>query len=52
MVTWLQIYQAINDLKKADKVLTRLKYAQDDLAEKQRKEQLALAKKKKKLKLQ
>ena len=35
------VYQAINDSKKADKVLTRLKYAQDDLAEKQRKEQLA-----------
>ena len=44
------IYQAINNPKKADKVLTRLKYAQDDLAEKQRKEQLALAKKKEKAK--
>jgi tetratricopeptide (TPR) repeat protein len=44
------VYQSINDSKKADKVLTRLKYAQDDLAEKQRKEQLALAKKKEKAK--
>ena len=31
-------------------MLTRLKYAQEDLAEKQRKEQLALAKKKEKAK--
>ena len=44
------VYQAINDSKKADKVLTRLKYAQDDFAEKERKEQLALAKKKEKAK--
>ena len=44
------VYQEINDSKKADKVLTRLKYAQDDLAEKQRKEQLALAKKNEKAK--
>ncbi len=44
------VYQAINDSKKANKVLTRLKYAQDDLVEKERKEQLALAKKKEKAK--
>ena len=44
------VYKAINDSKKANKVLTRLKYAQQDLAEKQRKEQLALAKKKEKAK--
>lgn len=44
------VYQATNNGKKADKVLTRLKYAQDDLAEKERKEQLALAKKKEKAK--
>ena len=45
------VYKAINDSKKADKVLTRLKYAQEDLAEKERKEQLALAKKKEKAKI-
>ncbi len=44
------VYQEISDPKKADKVLTRLKYAQDDLVEKQRKEQLALAKKNEKAK--
>ena len=44
------VYKTINESKKADKVLTRLKYAQDDLAEKQRKEQLALAKKNEKAK--
>lgn len=44
------VYQAINNSKKADKVLSRLKYAQDELAEKERKEQLALAKKNEKAK--
>ena len=42
------IYQVLNQTKKANKVLNRLQYAQDDLAEKKRKEQLALAKKKEK----
>jgi tetratricopeptide (TPR) repeat protein len=44
------VYQTINQPKKAEKTLSRLKVAQDVLAEKQRKEQLALAKKKEKAK--
>ncbi len=40
------VYQSINEPKKADKVLENLTYAQESLAEKQRKEQLALSKKK------
>lgn len=40
------VYQFINEPKKADKVLENLTYAQESLAEKQRKEQLALSKKK------
>ena len=44
------VYQTINQPKKAEKTLARLKTAQDILAEKQRKEQLALAKKKEKAK--
>jgi len=39
------VYQAINQPKKVEKTLSRLKIAQDILVEKQRKEQLALAKK-------
>ena len=40
------VYQQINEPKKANKVLENLTYAQESLAEKQRKEQLALSKKK------
>jgi len=42
------IYQALNEPKKAEKTLSRLKISQDILAEKERKEQLALAKKREK----
>ena len=44
------VYQTINQPKKAEKALEKLKIAQDILAEKQRKEQLSLAKKKEKAK--
>lgn len=44
------VYQKMNQSKKADKTLQKLKFAQDALAEKQRKEQLALAKKKERAK--
>ena len=39
------VYQQINDPKKASKTLENLTFAQESLAEKQRKEQLALSKK-------
>ena len=44
------VYQSINESKKSDKILNKLKYAQSDLAEKKRKEQLAIAKQKEKAK--
>lgn len=40
------VYQKINEPKKASRVLENLTFAQESLAEKQRKEQLALSKKK------
>ena len=44
------VYQSINESKKSDKILNKLKYAQSDLAEKKRKEQLAMAKQNEKAK--